>query len=170
MKNNFFIKSITLSILFMLIFLFAFLFLLQKINKNNEHAEYILLEWNTETARRNGINALNDSIKDIEKEKILLDTHFVKSSDIVPFLDMIEGLGPKLKAKAEITSVDVLPESPGLMVGINATGSFDGLIRFLMLLENSPYEIEFNSMSIKELSDKTFKWIIDLKINLLSFI
>ena len=99
----------------------------------------------------------------------------------MPFLDTVEGLAPKAGVKAEVTSVDVLSNSNGLVVGMKASGTFNGLYKFLILLENSPYELEFISMNmqsetvvtVSNTEDKNAlvpKWNTAFKIKLLSFL
>ena len=94
----------------------------------------------------------------------------------MPFLDTIEALALKAKAKAEVILVDVPKNTTTLVVEVRAEGSFDGVYKFLNLLENSPYEIEFISVDMQKsgVSDpknkEPSKWTSSLKIRLLSFI
>ncbi len=125
-------------------------------------------EWQTEANRRNEIKTLNDSVKMIEEEKIRLETHFAKSSDIVPFLDTIEGLAPKVSVETEVSAVDVAEDHSGLLIGMKASGTFSGLYKFLTLLENSPYELKFIGMDINK--ETASKWNAVFQIKLLSFI
>jgi len=83
----------------------------------------------------------------------LLETHFIKSSDVVPFLNTIEALGPAVGASAEIDSVDTSPDGASLIVELQASGSFGAVYKFLTLLENSPYELNFLSMDIHTITD-----------------
>lgn len=150
------------------------------INNKVKISEQVLGEWQKEASRREEIRSLYRSIKTIEKQKSLIETHFAQGSNIVPFLDTIENLASKTEAKAEITSVDIAKDNAGLMVGIKASGSFEAVYRFLLLLENSPYELEFISMDMQKtvtqnVSDKNKKskippWNAVFKIKLLSFI
>ena len=93
------------------------------------------------------------------------------------FLDTIEGLAPRAGVEAEVTSVDPPGDSAGLRIGIKASGTFTGVYKFLTLLENSPYELEFIGVDIKR-ETKTDanksvaipKWNAVFKIKLLSFV
>jgi hypothetical protein len=117
-------------------------------------------------------------LKTTEPERILLDSHFIKSSDVVPFLDMFDKLAGAVGAKAEVASVVIAPDNSGLLVTIKATGLFEALDKFLMLLENSSYELDFISMDIQKsdvgvVSDKntpSSQWSAVFGIKLLSFV
>lgn len=167
MQGNFPKTPLFLSVIFFVISCSVFLYFLKEINKNNQESQLKETEWQTEALRRDEIKALDHSIKIIEAERTQLETHFAKSSDIVPFLDTIERLAPQAGAKAEVTSVNVSEDHTGLYVGMEAFGTFNGLYKFLTLLENSPYELEFISM---DLSKRVGSWDAVFKIKLLSFI
>ena len=176
MKNNF-QKIILISTLAILILLcFAFFFLYQEINKNNQKAEQSLLLWQIEANRRDDINYLNRSLKEINQQKMQLDTHFINGSDVVPFLNTVEQLAPLAGASAQVGSVDTNKDNTTLVVTLSSSGSFGSIYKFLTLLENSPYELNFLSMDINktaDVADKKIKnsvWTGTFKIQLLSFI
>lgn len=181
MKNNFkkFQKvPLFLSIIFFLLSFFAFILLYKNIQNNNQIFEKAEAQWQMETSKKDEIESLNRSLKMLEKERALLDTHFIQSSDVVPFLDTVEKLAPQVNAKAEVTLVDISPDNISLSVGVKATGTFESLYKFLTLLENSPYQLEFTSMDIKKVDEGTVssgnaqagKWSAVFKIRLLSFV
>ena len=178
MQNNFSKISLSLSIIFFIFSSFAFFYFFQVTNNNKKESQFAETQWQTEAFRRNKIKTLDRSVKVIEAERAQLETHFAQSSDIVPFLDAIEGLASKAGAKAEVTSVDILKDQAGLIVGMKASGTFSGLYKFLTLLENSLYELDFVSMDMRketELSGENKsvlvpKWNVIFKIKLLSFI
>ena len=178
MKNNFPKIPFFISILFFCLFFLAFLYLYKEINNNDEESQSAESEWQIEAQRRDEIRALENSVKIIEEERARLETHFARSSDVVPFLDTIEGLASRVGAKAEITSVDIMKDHTGLMVEMKTSGTFGGLYKFLTLLENSPYELEFISMDLNRgvvssgsgTDIKSLKWDATFRIKLLSFI
>ncbi len=177
MQNNFSKIPLFFSIIFFIFSCSVFFFFYKTLNNNNRKSQLAEIQWQTEALKRDEVKMLDYSIKIIEEERSQLENHFAKSSDIVPFLDTIEGLASKAEAKAEISSVDVLKDRDGLMVEINASGTFNSLYKFLILLENSPYELEFMAMNIQketsvgaEKDKKDFKWNAFFRIKLLSFI
>lgn len=161
-------------IIFLAFSVSAFFFVYSDIRAKNNAAERTLAKWQSEYANRENIRSLNQSVKDIAPQKALLETHFVESSDVVPFLNTVEGLGTEAKAQANITSVAVSTDTnPVLLVEVQATGSFESLYKFLMLMENSPYEIEVDSLDLQQsdaLDASSGAWKADFKISLLSFI
>ncbi len=169
-----------------LIILSATIFLLyEKINSNTEKANITMAEVEDENNKRYEVKLLKNSIKTIKEDSILLKTHFAQSSDVVPFLDTLENLATKVGIKAETASVEIAPDNLSLLVKINTFGSFESIYKFLTLLENSPYELEFTGFDIQKeelgtiLPDTTIskdtkkqnsKWRATFNIKLLSFI
>ena len=177
MQNNFPKMSLFLSFMFFCVSFFVFLFFYRAISDNNKESQLKEQQWQSETLRRNGIKQLDDSVKMIEGDRAQLETHFAQSSDIVPFLDTIEGLAPKTGITAEVTSVDLSADRTELVVGMKTSGTFNGLYKFLTLLENSPYELEFLGMdmhkqtvaSVGDKSSSVVEWDAVFQIKLLSF-
>jgi len=178
MQNNSKKIQLPFSIIFFIFFVLAFWFLYKEINTNNQKAEQSMVELESETKKRDEIKFLNRSIGIIQENKTLLETHFAQSSDIVPFLDTIEALAVKAGVKAEVASVDAFKNSGVLTVQVNTSGNFERLYKFLTLLENSPYELEFASINMQREAEldvitnkvKELKWQTVFKIRLLSFI
>ncbi|MEK9181620.1 MAG: hypothetical protein AAB786_01220 [Patescibacteria group bacterium] len=177
-QNNFPKIPFFFAILFLGTFFLLSVFFFRIIMNNNKELASLENLWQTEAFKRQELKTLYDSVQKIEQEKKELEIHFVQSSDIVPLLDTIEGLALKTNSKAEITFVDILKDHAGLMVGVRATGTFNGLYKFITLLENAPYELEIISMemhkgSISDTQDNETKvpgWDMLLKVKLLSFI
>ena len=178
MQSNFPKISFFLSVTFFVFSCLVFLFFYRAINNNNIELQSREGAWQNEEQRRSDVKTLNHSVQTIEGDKTQLDTHFAPSSDIVPFLDTVEGLASKVGAKTEIDSVNISQDHTGLLVSMKASGDFGNLYKFLTLLENSPYEIEFISMDlIKETvidtgnkSVQIPKWDVSLNLKLLSFV
>lgn len=177
MQSNFPKIPLFLSIIFFIFSLFVFVFLYKAIDNSNKESQLKEMEWQSELLRRDEIRVLDNSVKAIEKERVQLENHFAQNSDIVPFLNTIEGLASKVGIKAEVTSVDLLVDRDGIMVGMKVSGAFGDLYKFLTLLENSPYELEFTGVDMSKgvggdsgSKNVTFSgWDVYLKIKLLSF-
>jgi len=166
------------SAVFLIFSCLIFLFLYKKIDDNRKMSEKAKIEWQIEATRREEIRSLERSIRAIEKERNLLESHFARSSNVVPFLNTIERLALAANLKSEIISVDILKDRNGLAVAVKTSGSFESIYKFLTLLENSPYELEFPSADIKNTGalivsgkkNRTPRWEANFKINLLSFV
>ncbi len=132
------------------------------------------VEWQTEQTRQEDLKSLESSLKSVAPERAELETHFAKSSDVVPFLDMIEKLAVATGAEAEVEQVSVSDDKTSLIVNMKAKGSFDATYKFIRLLENSPYELEINSLNMQKqgVGDPTVvtqEWITSIAIKLISF-
>ena len=110
-----------------------------KINLNNEKVQRLTMEAETEINRRDEVESLNRSIEIIKQDKALLDTHFAKSSDIVPFLNTIEALAPSVGASAQTASVDIAKDNSGLVVKVDVSGDFKSIYKFLTLYISNPF-------------------------------
>lgn len=172
-------KSLIFSIIFFLFSCAIFVYLFLIVSKNRETSEISQEKWQTEAIHRENIQSLVSLIKSVESERSLLETHFVKSSDIVPFLDTIEKLAKNVGVKAEIVSVDIPKDNSSLIVETKASGSFDMIYKLILLLENSPYQLQFVSVDIKgsdtqyiifDKNNKIPEWTAVFKIKLLSFV
>ncbi len=176
MKNILQKKSLILSIIIFIVFLVVFLFLYKEINNNKNISQSMQENWQVEATRREEASSLVNSIRAIAPERAALDSHFVQSSDVVPFLDTVERLARGVDTKVEITSVEVAKDNASLMVEAKASGSFENVYKLIMLLENSPYNLEFVLVDIKNVSaqdatiSKNAQWTATFQIKLLSFI
>lgn len=178
MKNNFQKIPLLFSVLLLVFLCALFTFLYNETNNNDQKAALGLSTWQTEANRRNEITSLDSTLMQIAGSRSSLDSHFAESSDVVPFLDTIEELGVPAGAQTEIDSVTMGASNNGLVVGLKATGSFDSVYKFITLLENSPYEIDFQTMDLHRSSmpdatsknNKNPEWEADFNIQLLSFV
>jgi hypothetical protein len=180
-KKNF----IILAVITFLLFSIAFWFLHQQIEKKSVSYEKISTEWQAEDTRRNEIKTILRTADSIQMNNVIISSHFVSSSNLVPFLDTLDNLAPKVGAENEIVSVDISPDTKKLVVSSRVMGSFESIYKFLMLLENSPYEIKFLATDVhkvtgkqkgetvgvkSEKTGKVYSWEGSFKIELLSFI
>lgn len=178
MKNNFQKILLVISAIILLVLIFAFIFLFIKIDDNNQKVQQNSIDLQTETRRREDISALNKLLQKIAVDRSLLESHFIKSSDVVPFLNLVEKLAIDAGVSAKINSVDAKTNNQELTMNLNASGGFDAVYKFLILLENSPYEIDFLSTDMHMIPPPSPvgkipsapKWEVAFKIQLISFI
>jgi hypothetical protein len=166
-----------------LFFSILFLFLLKETKKNVEISKQAEINIQEETLAREEAKEFNNFFASIEKEKALFETHFVQNSDVVPFLNAIEKIAGSVGVKAEVSLIEVAKDNTGLILGMKSEGNFEQIYKFLLLLENSPYELEFISVemhsssigdieNLEENKNETKKnqWEAIFKIKLLSFV
>lgn len=158
--------------------LFAFLFLYQGIKSNIGEVQTLSENWQTENLRRDNVKSLASFLETSAPEVSQLEGHFVQKSDVVPFLDAVENLSKETNVKIEVSSVNVSRDNSSLMVEVKALGSFGDIYKFITMLENFPYELEFTTADVQNTSiystsaDKNirpYKWVATLGIKVLSF-
>ena len=163
---------IFLAVLFFLAACAGFSYIFQKINEDKIVAQEVLGKWQAEDARRTEIKALEIFLENMKGERAALDLHFARSSNVVPFLDSLEELGRLAGAKPEVMSVATTADGTSLEVTVKALGSFESVYKFLELLENSDYQLEFLAMDLSRVSEESGSagWEGFFRIKLLTFI
>lgn len=178
MKNNSQKILLFISAVIFLFFCFAFVLLYRRINDNNQKIQQDQINLQIEARKHENIAFLNQSLQKIAPERALLENHFVKSSNVVPFLNTLEQLASRVGVSAQINSINTKTDNSELTVDLKASGSFEAIYKFLTLLENFPYELDFISMDLRKLNlsgasgenINDLNWEAILKIRLLSFI
>lgn len=172
--------SLIVSIILFLLICVLFFFLYKKTEDNIKISKQSQIDLQKETSKRQEIKDFNDSFKLIEQEKILFETHFAQSSNIVPFLNAIEKMANSVGTKTEVSFIEVAKDNTGLILEMKSAGNFEQVYKFIMLLENSPYELEFTSVQMNNViagninkdkkNAKKNAWEALLRIKLISFI
>lgn len=176
MKYNFPKIPFFLSLILCSVSIFIFFSLYNKINNDNVESNKIFTTWQKEYKKKEDIDLLNSFLENTTEERVLLNSHFAQASNAVSFLDMMEELGSKVNARAEVLVIDVPEDKAALYVSVKVSGTFDSVYKFIKLLENSPYETEIVSLDMSKvvlsgsLNKQSFVWSVNLKIKLLSFI
>ena len=178
MKNNFEKIKLIVAIIFFILLSVALVFLYQLTDGNRQKGQQDYITYQTEKLRHGDLATLNSSLSTIQDEQNSIQTHFAKSSDVVPFLDNMETLAGEVGATASVDSVDAPADNSGLAVNLKASGSFESLYKFLTLLENSPYELNFLGVDFHQLDQSnasgksvpSAKWEVILKVQLVTFI
>src|SRR3989344_5307963 len=112
------------------LFLFAascvlFYFSLGYIYANILTSETAYMEWEAETDKRTQIENLYQTMESIESEKKELESHFVTSRDIVPFLNKLESLASHAGTTAEIVGVEM--GTADLTAELKTRGEFEAV-------------------------------------------
>ena len=176
MKSDLFKKLPLASLIFATAFLIlatAVLgWLLQEIGRNRAAVTEAELALGSQISGRDETASVSRFLGEIKEAKAELEAHFAASSDVVPFLDAVERLAPLAGAEAEVALLNVLPDKTSLLVEVKAVGAFPELYKFMLLLENSPYEIEFSAASFRAVGNEASpeEWSAVFRIKLLSFL
>ena len=168
MKINFQKFPLFISVIFLIFSCFIFYFLYNKVQENRVISEKLNIKTQEETAYLEELRSLAHGLKIIEKEKVEFEKHFAEKSNLVPFLDTIEELAPKVGATTEILTIDISPDNLNLLVSLEAKGNFPSLYKLLTLLENAPYELKITSFNI--LKEPDVAWKLKATLKLISFV
>ncbi len=167
------IKYLIFSCTLLIVSCAVFVLVFEQVKKNKVTADKIEENWQRESTLRYELTSLDRLLKSVDSEVKVLGPHFVKGDDIVPFLDTLEKSAYLAGASAEVLSVDSLDDSSGLLIGIKAIGNFEALYKYITLLENLRYELEFYSISLARtngINGSKPEWAVILKVKLLSYI
>lgn len=172
------IRYLIVSFIVFLVACTSFVLLLMQIRNNKKISDKAEVEWQTESTKRYDLNSLERSLKNIQEERNALESHFVSEDAVVPFLNYIEGLGKVVNIKTQIVSVDNNTkdkEGPSLMIGVQTQGSFENNYKFLELLENAAYELQFPNVELRRqtaLAEDSLSpvWTGNFKLKVISFV
>jgi hypothetical protein len=163
-------EPMIVSLVFLALSLAAFIFVYGRVLENEKSATEAEAVWRMEASRREEIVSLDRLLQDLAPERAELASHFAQGSNAVPFLDALEKMGTQVSVKPEIAFVDITKDKSGLLVDIRTSGTFEAVYKYLLLLENSPYELEFLVVDLGKQGDQNADWRGNFKIKLLSFL
>src|SRR3989338_524694 len=83
-------EPLIFSMILLLLALSAFAFLYNRTNQNKKLSEETEMKWQAEPSGREKKKSLERLFKEVEEKRIALESHFAQSSNVVPFLDMLE--------------------------------------------------------------------------------
>lgn len=169
------VKFLLGAILFFIVSVVGFYILYRQIGVNQTKRDELVGQWMAEERKREQMKELDVNVNNLGIKKDLLNSHFAIGSDIAPFLDSLEKSASSLGVEAEVISVNENQDKTGLLVGLRTAGSFEEIYKFIMLLENFSYEIDFSLINIdKRTSEKkdgtATSWEALFRFQLLSFI
>ena len=93
----------------------------------------------------------------IQARQPVLASYFIDASDIVPFLETIEGYGRQTNVTTKFNTFTFKRAPDMLAVSMVADGSFTDLYHFMALLEAAPYEITMTSADVQAQLPKGLK-------------
>lgn len=145
------------------------------IRKNISEADGLGINIAAESQKEANIESTRNILRGTTAEREKIESYFVRSDNIVDFLEKIELLGKKSGVSLSFDSVDIPPEEKNVLrVRIGTEGNWEDTFYFLSLVENLPFKIELEKSSIVKMTRivsniKTSYWRGDLTVKLLSF-
>ena len=151
MKNNNTNIILIISTLLVLIFIGSFVFLFNIIRNKNKHTSVVIATLDTKIKEKENIGVLDTKIKELKEIEDKINGFVVDTSKIDSFVEYLENLGFENDFQMVVRSVDVPKnEKNKINVGVNMIGDFENVIKGLALLENSPYNLVINNISLNK--------------------
>lgn len=161
-------KFLIIVFIITIITISGYLIFFSFLKEKNEKASGILNVINSSLTDDVFIRNLRNTIAEIEGEQNNLDSYFVLSSQIVKFLEIIEGLEKNTGADIEVKSIEEVDDMNSkllnhLDLNVIATGDWKSMYHFFILLENMPFKteinrIQFNKTEIRNEEEVTQSW------------
>jgi hypothetical protein len=136
-------KFTLLISIFVMIFSFAALAFFFKIIQNkNEHTSKVLTTLQQKINKKAKDSDLTKKISATEETRAKIDSYFVDSTQIDSFIGYLESLGTDAGTEVKVEGFDNPQATTGVLyVRLSASGTFTNVMRTILLLENSPYQI-----------------------------
>jgi len=133
---------------------FMFFARIRNINK-----EIFLLQENINARTENNLRlkSIEKTLEQTKNNIQKIESYFVGVDGTVSFIETLESLGKKNNVNPRVTTVDVSNDAQikddykeFLKLSINTDGTWANTFYFLAALENVPYKISFNNISINK--------------------
>ncbi len=172
-------KLLVIWIVYTLILTIAYVFIFSNIRAKKANTINAVKEITALEESNSKLYDLKNIALEIEIEKNKLNNFFVGGSrdDILDFIKLIERIG--VLSNTDVTKNILNNELESELVWnlntrITASGTWDEVYTFLILLENIPYKLEINQASFKRLGDirndsSESMWSGGFSINVLQF-
>lgn len=169
------IGMVMLALLTVFIGVYSYLYL--QIKYKNTKASILIQEIKEETTKQEELARLKRTISATNADREKLSSHFVLGSKAVGFLETIEGYGKTARTTLSITTADIDTEHNTFKITLIAKGTFTEVYHYLQLLENTPYQFQFNKITFDHGSATTGTeagapsvWNLNVGFTLISFI
>lgn len=97
---------------------------------------------------------LADTLSRLKKEKEIIDTVFLKEEDFVRLIKSLESIGDNSGVVLKISSIlSSAGEETKPKISFVAKGSFEQIFRYMNMLENLPYLVIIDTVSLQNIQD-----------------
>jgi len=174
MKNNFFITVLILVFIVFAVTTGSF-FLFFKMSSGKKTIIDLRKTILQIKKKNEGEKLLVDMFGRLKKEKDVIDAVFLKESDLIRLIKSMESIGDNSGVTLKISSI--LPsvgEELKPKMSFVAKGSFEQIFKYMYLLENIPYLVTINKVSLQSTREEKSKkenydWQILFSIQLESY-
>jgi hypothetical protein len=149
-KNRTNLKLI-LSVLIMLLSFATLVFFWKIIENKNVHTSKVLATLEDKIVKKSDASDLTKKVSEIDQLKVETKKHFVDSKSIDSFIGYLESLGADANTEVKVEGFDPMSTTKDhLTVRLSAKGTFSNIMRTIMLLENSPYQVHIKKTYINK--------------------
>ncbi len=143
---------LTLASVLVMAGVYAYLYVtVRSIGENNAA---LAAEANTLEGQASQVGQLKQELSLIQTRQPELVSYFIDASDIVPFLETIEGYGRQTNVTTKFNTFVFKKAPDQLAVTLVADGTYTDLYHFMALLEAAPYEISMTSADVSAVNPK----------------
>jgi Tfp pilus assembly protein PilO len=120
-------------------------------------------------SRRDNIEAFKKTITETADKRAMLEAFFLTPDNVPDFISNIEEWGTKLGLKATLSGLRE-DDTQTLSFSVQADGTFDQITRFMELLQNMPYDVHLDKVSLinqvegEKTSGKVWHSTFDIRI------
>jgi len=125
----------------------AYLFAFNIVKIQSEKAAASTLALQAYQASGDRVAVMQRIIEDVKNDELELDRHFVTEDSVVDFIEAIESAGDVAGVDLVLSGLRKDGENE-LAFSISANGSFQSLMNFMALMENMPFIIDAERVSL----------------------
>lgn len=153
---------------------FAYIYIYQKTIKLAQNFSKVTLEMNSEDGKKKYEQELIKLYDDEKDNRERVENFLIKDDKIVNFIEIVESVGDITNTKLEISSLN--KESNAVKAKVSVMGTWTGIMRALILIENLPVSskisnvvintsngLDKNSSENKTLGVNTWKLVFDIE-------
>jgi len=116
-----------------------------------EKLEILKAETAVLAAKDSAIQRSNEIFEKTQEERSILQALYVREENVVPFLDSVEEAAKETTDTFAFVTVQKDKDRPNvLLYNGKAQGSFSALMNLLVVLEKSPYPVDFATVSLEK--------------------
>lgn len=149
-KSNTNLILITSIILLVVLTAFSIYFL-NSIRNKNRHISAVLITLQKKIEDKQNVSTLQKKMSELLDTSTKINGYIVDTSRIDLFVEYLEGLGISNNVNLSVKTVDVLKnEKNKIFLGLSINGTFTNVMKTIVLLENSPYNMTMISSYINK--------------------
>jgi len=182
MKKSHTIIIFILSILVTILVAGLLVFFLKIIENKNQHIFVVTETIGDKLKEKENVTMFTEKLSEIQLLENNIDSRFVDSNKIDTFVSYLEEIDLDIGSDISVKNIEISPKTKEVIsFKILITGTFEQVMRTVVLLENIPYEVDIISIYLnKDLTETTNKegektkilgvptWQADISFNILS--